>query len=68
MMSVIPAFAQRSISFCLILLDAFVISGCSTPTPLQNSFKPPPEPVDSITGVLNLVDLPNLSATTVAKG
>ena len=44
------------------------MSGCSTPIPLQKSFRPPPDPVDSMTGVLNLVDLPNLSATTVAKG
>jgi len=29
---------------------------------------PPPEPVDSITGVLYSVDCPNFSATIVAKG
>lgn len=52
----------------LIRREALVISGCSTPTPAQNSFKPPPEPVDSILGVLNLEVLPNCSATTVANG
>ena len=46
-------------------LDAFVISGCCSPTPAQNSLAPPPVPVDSITGVLN-PEPPNLSATTVA--
>jgi hypothetical protein len=44
------------------------MSGYSTPTPEQKSFNPPPEPVDSILGVLNFVVLPNCSATTVAKG
>jgi len=38
------------------------------PMPEQNSLNPPPEPVDSIFGVLNFVVLPNRSATTVAKG
>ena len=37
-------------------------------TPAQKSLNPPPEPVDSILGVLKRVVLPNLSATTVAKG
>ena len=36
----------------LIRREELVISGCSTPTPAQNSFKPPPDPVDSILGVL----------------
>ena len=36
--------------------------------PLQNSFMPPPVPVDSITGVLKPLDWPNFSATMVAKG
>ena len=49
-------------------LDAFVTSGCSVPTPAQNNLAPPPVPVDSITGVLNLPDEPNLSATIVAYG
>ena len=36
--------------------------------PEQNNLKPPPDPVLSITGVLKEVDLPNSSATAVAKG
>ncbi len=38
------------------------------PTPEQNNFNPPPEPVASTTGVLKSVDLPNRSATVVVKG
>ena len=52
----------------MIRLDAFVISGCSSPIPAQNNFIPPPEPVDSITGVLFPEPRPYSSATTVAKG
>ena len=48
--------------------DALVTSGCSTPTPSQNSFRPPPEPVDSMTGVLKPEVLPKVSATAVANG
>ena len=44
------------------------MSGCRTPTPEQNSLRPPPEPVLSTTGVLNPVDLPNCSATAVENG
>ncbi len=44
------------------------MSGVSTPTPAQNSLMPPPVPVDSIFGVLNLLVLPNCSATAVVKG
>ena len=66
--SVTPLSLQSLISFAFIFLLAFDISGVFTPMPLQNSFIPPPVPVDSITGVLNLPDLPNLSATTVEKG
>ena len=44
------------------------MSGVLTPTPLQNNFRPPPEPVDSIFGVLKLVERPKRSATTVANG
>ena len=44
------------------------MSGVSVPTPWQNSFRPPPEPVDSTTGVGLPVVLPNCSATAVAKG
>ena len=38
------------------------------PTPLQNNFMPPPEPVDSTIGVLEEFLLPNSSATMVEKG
>ena len=44
------------------------MSGCSSPIPAQNSFNPPPEPVDSTIGVLKSVLLPNRSATVVEKG
>ena len=44
------------------------MSALSTPTPSQNSLKPPPVPVLSTTGVLNLVVLPNSSATRVENG
>ena len=67
-MSVTPFSEHFLTSFIFILLEALVISGCSVPSPLQKSLRPPPEPVDSITGVLNPLVLPNLSATTVAKG
>ena len=63
-----PFFSQFFTSFNFILLEAFVISGCWVPKPLQKSFSPPPEPVDSMTGVLNPLVLPNLSATTLANG
>ena len=45
--------------------DEFAISGNFIPTPWQNSFNPPPDPVDSILGVRNTEDLPKRSATTV---
>src|SRR5690606_21353697 len=48
--------------------DALAMSGCRTPRPTQNSFRPPPVPVLSTTGVLNFVVFPNCSATAVAKG
>jgi len=63
-----PFDAQSSTSLFLMRREEFVISGVSMPLPEQNNFKPPPEPVDSIFGVLNFVFLPNVSATTVAKG
>ena len=49
----IPFFAHNSFSLDLIALDALVISGVVIPIPLQKIFIPPPEPVDSTTGVLN---------------
>ena len=48
--------------------EELATSGWLTPTPAQKSLSPPPEPVDSILGVRNLVLLPNCSATTVANG
>ena len=65
--SVTPFLAQVSSSDFLIAREALLISGCWTPTPAQNSLKPPPVPVDSTFGVLKL-PLPNASATAVAKG
>ncbi len=55
-------------SDALIRRDALAISGVAIPTPEQNNFNPPPEPVASTTGVLKSVDLPNRSATVVVKG
>ena len=63
-----PFLVQRLYSLFLMRRDALVMSGVFTPTPAQNSFRPPPDPVASITGVLNLELLPNRSATTVANG
>ena len=65
---VTPFLAHLSASDFLILLDALVTSGVLAPVPAQKSFIPPPEPVDSTTGVLKSVDFPNLSATAVEKG
>lgn len=48
--------------------DALVRSGCWTPTPAQNCLMPPPVPVDSTTGVLNLPVRPKVSATALVKG
>src|SRR5688572_6372812 len=67
-MEVTPFFLQASISLSLILRDAPVTSGVLSPTPPQNSFMPPPVPVDSTTGVLNFPVLPNFSATAVVNG
>ena len=48
--------------------EALVKSGVFSPTPAQNSFMPPPVPVDSTTGVLNLPPWPSFSATAVVNG
>ena len=48
-----PFSTQDLNSVSLMRRDEFVMSGVFVPTPEQNSFKPPPEPVDSTTGVLN---------------
>ena len=65
---VIPLAAHFSASDDLIRLEALVISGVLSPTPAQNNFIPPPDPVDSTTGVLNAVDFPKRSATVVENG
>jgi len=44
------------------------MSGVPSPTPVQNNFIPPPEPVASTTGVLKDVFWPNCSATDVENG
>ena len=44
------------------------MSGVSSPAPAQNSFMPPPVPVDSTTGVFMPEVLPKFSATVVVKG
>ena len=67
-MSVTPFDAQVVTSDSLMAREEFVTSGKSTPTPSQNSFRPPPEPVDSTFGVLNSVLRPKRSATTVENG
>ena len=48
--------------------EALVAAGWLTPIPAQNSFMPPPVPVDSTTGVLMLSVLPSCSATAVVNG
>ena len=67
-MSVTPFLAQSSNSAFLMWREALAKSGVSSPTPEQNSLRPPPVPVDSTTGVFMPVDLPNCSATAVVKG
>ena len=66
--SLTPLAAQVSISLSLIARDALVMSGCSTPTPAQNSFRPPPEPVLSTTGAGKPLVWPKVSATAVENG
>jgi hypothetical protein len=49
--------------------EELAISMVFSPTPAQKVFRPADEPPDSTIGVLNLgLDLPNCSATTLAKG
>jgi hypothetical protein len=48
--------------------DELLMSGKPTPMPSQNSFSPPPDPVDSTFGVLKLVLRPKRSATIVESG
>ena len=68
MIVVTPLAAHWSTSDFLMRRDALTTSGWAGPTPAQNSFNPPPVPVDSTTGVLNLPVLPKASATAVVKG
>ena len=63
-----PASAHILVSLLFIARDALVTSGYWTPIPLQNSFMPPPVPVDSTTGVLKPLDCPNFSAAIVENG
>ena len=67
-MSVTPFFLQVSNSAAFMRREAFTASGCCTPTPLQNSLTPPPVPVLSTLGVLNLPWRPSCSATVVVNG
>ncbi len=60
---VTPFSWQRLNSLTFIRREALVMSGVARETPTQNSFMPPPEPVDSTTGVGYLVVAPNSSAT-----
>ena len=63
-----PCRAHASTSEGLMRREALAISGYWMPTPAQNSLTPPPVPVLSTTGVLNLVLLPKVSATVAANG
>ena len=64
-----PFFAQSSYSDNLIRREAFSTSGCSAPTPLQNSFMPAPVPVASMIGdLIDGFDLASESAIALAKG
>jgi hypothetical protein len=63
-----PFFWQVSNSPFFMRREALVTSALSTPTPSQKIFMPPPVPVDSTTGVLPSLDLPNCSATAVVNG
>src|SRR5690554_712580 len=63
-----PLLWHISNSLFFMRRDALVMSGCWVPIPAQNSFRPPPEPVDSSLGVGKSVLRPKRSATTVANG
>ena len=45
-MSLTPFFWQVSNSPFFMRREALVASGCASPTPVQNSFMPPPVPVE----------------------
>ena len=59
-MSLTPFFWQSSNSLFFMRREALVTSGWPAPTPAQNSFMPPPVPVDSTTGVLPRAGLAEL--------
>ena len=65
---VAPLALQSASSLSLMAREALVKSGVPSPTPEQNSFMPPPVPVDSTTGVLNWPPWPSFSATAVVNG
>jgi hypothetical protein len=67
-MSLTPFFWQLAYSFAFMRRDALAMSGNCGPTPLQKSLMPPPVPVLSTFGVLNLPPRPNCSATVVVNG
>ena len=63
-----PFWAQVSISLSLILRDAPAMSGVASPTPSQNSLRPPPVPVASTTGDFSAPCLASASVTVVENG
>src|SRR5690606_24337894 len=67
-MPVTPFFWQAANSLAFMRREALATSGYWGPTPLQKSLMPPPVPVLSTLGVLNLPCRPNCSATVVVKG
>ena len=67
-MSLTPFFWQSANSPFFMRREALVASGWLSPMPAQNSFMPPPVPVDSTTGVLTPAVLPSCSATAVVNG
>ena len=58
-----PLAWQRLNSLGFIGREELVMSGVLIPSPAQKSFMPPPEPVDSTTGVAYSLVAPNSSAT-----
>jgi len=54
MISVTPCLSQFWTSEALMRREALAMSGVDSPTPAQNSLRPPPEPVLSTMGVLKV--------------
>ena len=67
-MSLTPFLVQSANSPFFMRREALVASGLLSPTPAQNSFMPPPVPVDSTTGVFMPEVFPKFSATAVVNG